>query len=91
MSTVRHYIDPEAAEELAVLNAHAQQLGREAQAAREAFLASARAVASAMGIKRASQREVRADEQGWYVFEEIGEANVQDESPAESDEHEDHQ
>ena len=65
----RHYINPEAAQELAAFQVAAQAAAH-AQAATEAYRRAATAVAAAMGISRTTPKELDRTSQGCFCVEE---------------------
>ena len=74
MTAKRQYIHPEAAQELVAFQVAAQQAAAHAQAAEVAYRRAATAVAAAMGISKATPKELDQDESGmFFVVETAGE------------------
>ncbi len=74
MTAKRLYIAPEAAQELVAFQVAAQQAAAHAQAAEVAYRRAATAVAAAMGISKATPKELDADESGmFFVVEAVDE------------------
>lgn len=74
MTAKRRYIHPEAAQELVAFQVAAQQAAAHAQAAEVAYRRAATAVAAAMGISKATPKELDQDESGmFFVVEAVDE------------------